>query len=211
MWQWLKVNNKSLNYPVDLIYDSVFQGGDGGLDYLHLVRQRGFLNIPRQNRVINTLAQSKERYEQYLPELLESFSDFCRKNQFRPDAVIRPPTNRPELQKPVFDVFLSLFPQITDLSKYLVRNPGGQGIDKFSLSKDSSNIFKSARSLFIIDDVYGEGHTIASVISRLGKPTGVITICPLLVERDSENEYVRQLRSVNLEELIRRRRQVFKQ
>ena len=196
MWQVREIFNEWSNSPVTLINDSSFQGAEGDLDYLHLVRQPSYFNLQIARSDVNSLAQSEQKYNTYLPELVKNFKVYWKDNEaLFPTAVVRPPTRRPRLQNPTFEAFRQLTP-IIDLSECLIGNPMGEKLKKFSLSGRRTEELAKTESILIIDDVYAEGYAVASVISNLGRQKKYIVICPLIVERDAERDQAGDLIAV---------------
>lgn len=185
MTKLMKIKKDGLDFQFYLIYDSVFQQGAGNLDYLHFLRQPSYIKFPWCH--VKSLEESRQKYEEYVKIMPQNILNYFQQDKnasFMAQAIVRPPTNRPELQKPVFDIFYKVFPGIADLSNYLSVNLGGKGIKKFLLSKNIDADLNKIERILIIDDVYAEGDTIASIMFNLRREKSFIAVCPLFVEQN---------------------------
>ena len=172
----------------DLIFDLVYQNQHGVLDYLHCIRR--VEQIKKNDKeveckdYINKTAELEKEYLRYAPQaarnLLDSFLNLF--PSFIPEAVIRAPTSKKQLQQPIFEVFQGRFPNMVDLSECFEKNPNSE--EKTRLVPAKIGLLNSATRILIIDDVYAEGATIASIIVNCGYRKTYIIICPLLVESD---------------------------
>lgn len=192
--KFMNIKKEDLDFCFHLIGHSFFDKGAGNLDYLHLVRQPGYLQFPFCR--VKTLEESYRKYEEHIPIISPKLLDFflnTQGNSFIPQAILKPPTNRPELQEPLFSVFREAFSDIDDLSGCLLKNISGEGVNKFSLSRNIEVDLTKIERILIIDDVYAEGNAIASVMLNLGQNKSFVAICPLVLKLE-ENQLYAKLR-----------------
>ncbi len=194
----IKFEMDGLSFQFRLIWRYYFQQGEGDLDYLQFVRDPDALEQMPPRRVKN-LEESKLLYDQNIGRVCLEFKEYFqdKKNRlFTPQAIMKPGSRRPELQKPPFDVLRELFsdPGIPDLSVHFTKDNNHKGIKTQELVRDIDADLTKIEHILFIDDVYSGGNTVSSIMSLLGKERSFVIVCPLRRDK-SVNEFMKDVKN----------------
>jgi hypothetical protein len=164
----------------------------GAFSYLQGIRSGVLARVrggdPETSAVAISYHAMKCIYYQGLADLVD----------FEPDAILTPPTSRPELSTPYFDAVYSKHKNAVDLTTRFSRLPSatagtGTSVDEFisQLTYVPSGDESRFKTLLIVDDVLARGTTVAAIVRKLrefGLPLEckIFVACPLWIEQKAQ-------------------------